>query len=43
MALVGALGQRALRQSAPGERIAFGPALAAAGWLVWLYGPLAFG
>jgi leader peptidase (prepilin peptidase)/N-methyltransferase len=37
----------ALRRIGPanarGERVAFGPALALAGWVVWLYGPLALG
>jgi len=43
-ALVAALAVRALRPREPGQdRVPFGPALALAGWVVWLYGPLAFG
>jgi len=42
-ALAGALAARALRRGgALHDRVPFGPALALAGWLVWLYGPLAF-
>lgn len=44
LALAVALARRALsRGGGLDERVSFGPALAAAGWLVWLYGPLAFG
>lgn len=42
-ALVGALAARAFgRSRALQDRVPFGPALALAGWLVWLYGPLTF-
>jgi leader peptidase (prepilin peptidase) / N-methyltransferase len=44
MALAVVLALRSFRLAgALGERVAFGPALAAAGWLVWLYGPLVLG
>jgi len=44
MALAVVLVLRAFRLAGGrGERVAFGPALAAAGWLVWLYGPLVLG
>lgn len=44
MALAGALALRSFRVTgALHDRVAFGPALAAAGWLVWLYGPLMLG
>lgn len=43
-ALVAALALRSFRlKGALQDRVAFGPALAAAGWLVWLYGPLVLG
>ncbi len=42
-ALVGALAARSFRlKGALHERVPFGPALALAGWIVWLYGPLTF-
>jgi leader peptidase (prepilin peptidase)/N-methyltransferase len=42
-ALVLALAQGAMRRSLAFEtRVPFGPALALAGWIVWLYGPLGF-
>jgi leader peptidase (prepilin peptidase) / N-methyltransferase len=48
LALAVALAARAVRsrggwRGALQDRVPFGPALAAAGWIVWLYGPLAFG
>jgi leader peptidase (prepilin peptidase) / N-methyltransferase len=44
MALAVALAARSFRlKGALQDRVPFGPALAAAGWLVWLYGPLTFG
>jgi leader peptidase (prepilin peptidase)/N-methyltransferase len=44
LALAAALAARSLRLlTTPQERVPFGPALALAGWVVWLYGPLAFG
>jgi len=44
VALAAALGARSFRwRQALQDRVPFGPALAAAGWLVWLYGPLALG
>jgi len=48
MALAAALAARALKgrggfAGALQARVPFGPALAAAGWIVWLYGPLSFG
>lgn len=44
IALAAALGARSFRlRGALQDRVPFGPALAAAGWLVWLYGPLALG
>lgn len=40
---LGTIAIAALRQGAPKmtDRVPFGPFLAAAGWLIWLYGPLA--
>jgi leader peptidase (prepilin peptidase) / N-methyltransferase len=44
MALTAALAVRSFRlKGALQDRVAFGPALAAAGWLVWLYGPVVLG
>jgi len=44
MALAAALAVRSFRlKGALHDRVAFGPALAAAGWLVWLYGPVVLG
>ena len=44
MALAAALAARSLRRTGTlQDRVAFGPALAAAGWLVWLYGPVVLG
>jgi leader peptidase (prepilin peptidase)/N-methyltransferase len=44
MALAAALAMRSFHlKGAMEERVAFGPALAAAGWLVWLYGPIVLG
>jgi len=40
LALVFYAARRLLVKSDSRERLAFGPFLAAAGWLVWLYGPL---
>jgi leader peptidase (prepilin peptidase) / N-methyltransferase len=42
VALVVALGSRAIQRSIPAaqDRVPFGPALAVAAWIVWLYGPL---
>jgi leader peptidase (prepilin peptidase) / N-methyltransferase len=42
-ALTCAFALRALHRIALEDRVPFGPALAFAGWLVWLYGPLALG
>ncbi len=42
-ALAGALAARSFRLTgALQDRVPFGPALALAGWIVWLYGPLGF-
>ncbi len=42
-ALAGALAARSFRLTgALHDRVPFGPALALAGWIVWLYGPLGF-
>jgi leader peptidase (prepilin peptidase) / N-methyltransferase len=42
-ALAGALAARSFRLTgALQHRVPFGPALALAGWIVWLYGPLSF-
>jgi leader peptidase (prepilin peptidase) / N-methyltransferase len=43
VALAGALAARSFRLTgALQDRVPFGPALALAGWIVWLYGPLNF-
>jgi leader peptidase (prepilin peptidase)/N-methyltransferase len=44
-ALVAVLAARATRRGVPTaqDRVPFGPALAIAGWVVWLYGPLGLG
>jgi leader peptidase (prepilin peptidase)/N-methyltransferase len=44
LALVAALGWRSLRgRPSLNDRVPFGPYLAAAAWVVWLYGPLVLG